>query len=360
MPFYYELEPKDKTDRRIAQKLLKLREVMAAEVPERTLNESLLLATWNIREFDSSKYGERSKEALYYIAEIISHFDIVAVQEVNADLKALRDLMEILGDWWEYIITDVTAGTAGNRERGAFVYDSRKVKFGGLSGEIVVPPKGKMEPAEQLARTPFVCGFEAGWLRVEICSVHIYYGQSKAFDPKRLKEIQWLSDFLAARVGETEAWARNLVLLGDFNVFATKDQTFKAIEKNFFIPPQFKELTSNASRNRHFDQMGFTSRAFDADYVREHLKTFPAGVFDFFNHVYTDEEEKLYAPQIGQAYKVNKRGEPRTDRQKRNYYRQWRTFQMSDHFPMWIELKVDYGKPYLESIAKGGGKVKFD
>jgi hypothetical protein len=25
----------------------------------------------------------------------------------------------------------------------------------------------------------------------------------------------------------------------------------------------------------------------------------------------------------------------------------WRTFQMSDHLPMWVELKIDYSDDYL-------------
>ena len=57
--------------------------------PTRTIESTLLIATWNIREFDSATYGPRSKECLFYIAEIISSFDLVAVQEVNKNLEAI-------------------------------------------------------------------------------------------------------------------------------------------------------------------------------------------------------------------------------------------------------------------------------
>ena len=74
-----------------------------------------------------SAYGERAEECLYYMAEIISHFDLVAVQEVREDLKALDRLRRILGSrYWKYVVTDVTEGSPGNRERLAFLYDSRK------------------------------------------------------------------------------------------------------------------------------------------------------------------------------------------------------------------------------------------
>ncbi len=34
-------------------------------------------------------------------------------------------------------------------------------------------------------------------------------------------------------------------------------------------------------------------------------------------------------------------------------YTDWRTFQISDHLPMWIELRMDFGDDYLEEISKG-------
>jgi hypothetical protein len=51
----------------------------------------------------------------------------------------------------------------------------------------------------QFARTPFVCGFKAGWARIDLCTVHIYYGDDKPLDPRRLEEIAKLAKFLAKR-----------------------------------------------------------------------------------------------------------------------------------------------------------------
>ena len=92
-----------------------------------------------------------------------------------------------MGNWWKSLITDVTKGTRGNSERIAFLYDTRKVSFGGLAGEIVIPPLEEMKktvgPTEQLYRTPYIVGFRSAWFKFEICSVHIVYGESKANDP---------------------------------------------------------------------------------------------------------------------------------------------------------------------------------
>jgi len=113
--------PEGVKGKRIAARLLDLKRELQEEngVPSKNEN-SVLLATWNIREFDSPSYGKRNIEPLYYIAEIISHFDLVAVQEVREDLKALEQVRDLLGGWWKYIATDVTEGTRGNRERMAF------------------------------------------------------------------------------------------------------------------------------------------------------------------------------------------------------------------------------------------------
>ena len=143
------LDPADR--RRIAKNLLNLRQQFTDDnVPVRTLNQTRLLATWNIREFDNGgKFDPRLPESLYYIAEILSHFDIVAVQEVRADLSALDRVMQLLGPWWKYNVTDVTYGKRGNQERMAFIYDGRKVDFSGLAGEIVLSPEQvASEPAQ--------------------------------------------------------------------------------------------------------------------------------------------------------------------------------------------------------------------
>ena len=58
------------------------------------------------------------------------------------NFKALEKVRKILGrDNWDYVVTDVTEGSPGNRERLAFLYDKRKVRFAGVAGELLIPPK---------------------------------------------------------------------------------------------------------------------------------------------------------------------------------------------------------------------------
>ena len=43
------------------------------------------------------------------------------------------------------------------------------------------------------------------------------------------------------------------------------------------------------------------------------------------------------------------KGKTRTEAQRRNYYKtHWRTHQMSDHLPMWVELRIDFSEQYLK------------
>jgi hypothetical protein len=101
MPFYFPINNNFSPDEshRAATNLISLRKQLREDLPARTMNNTLILATWNLRDFDSNKFGHgpRLKESFFYIAEIISAFDIVAVQEVNDDLTALHIVMRILG-----------------------------------------------------------------------------------------------------------------------------------------------------------------------------------------------------------------------------------------------------------------------
>jgi endonuclease/exonuclease/phosphatase family metal-dependent hydrolase len=333
MPFYKNLDNTQITDRQTAEGLLRLKPALDTAIPAKTVDSTLMLASWNLREFGGTKSGGRDKEALFYIAEIISRFDLVAVQEVRDNLDALDGLMEILGSWWKYLVSDVTLGVQGNQERSAFIYDTRKLSFGGLAGELLPPvikKDGTLNASFAAARTPFLAGFRAGWFKFTICTQHLYYGESKADDPQRQKEAEMVVSLLKDRMKSKDRWANNSILLGDFNVFTTNDKTFMALEKgNFKLPAGLRGKYTNANLDKPFDQMAFL-----APDVERQIQTVRAGVFPFYKLVYRDEDQARYLPD----------GNLRT-------YKEWRTYKMSDHLPIWVELGVDFGTEYLERKA---------
>lgn len=376
MPYYFPLKVSSTNTPEIAaakkramQRLLALKKALDKEIPQKQVDGKLLLATWNIREFGEGKFrgwaskaaaasGDaedeagmkgRFEESVYYLAEIVSRFDLVALQEVRDDLEDLDRLRSVLGSWWKHLVTDVTAGTQGNRERVAFLYDERKVKFGGLAGEVVLPPARDGTPAFQLARTPYIVGFKAGWFNFTICSTHLYYGGDKADDPQRLKEMDLLAGFLAAEVRKPTAWARNMILLGDFNIFSTKDQQFQVLttKHKFTVPRTMIGRKTNVGENHPYDQIAFLAPSVDAQ-----LEHSASGAFPFFQHVFTDADEAEYAKAMGAGYLKDSKGNPRAEDGRRNYYRKWRTYQMSDHNPLWVELETDFSAAYLEALLK--------
>ena len=98
----------------VAERLKALKTQLDEDIQSRVGEGSLRLATWNIMHFSDGGAYDRTTESLLYIAEIIDHFDLVAIQEVNHDLKKFELLMQrYLGGDWDYILTDAS----GNRER---------------------------------------------------------------------------------------------------------------------------------------------------------------------------------------------------------------------------------------------------
>ena len=132
----------------IAAELAELRTALDQYIPPKALDRNLLIGTWNLRAFgdltEKWKSGandtpKRDLHSLLCIAEIISRFDVIALQEVKANLKALRHMLRVLSPNWGLSLTDVARGDPGNGERMAFLFDTRKVQLSGLACELVVP-----------------------------------------------------------------------------------------------------------------------------------------------------------------------------------------------------------------------------
>jgi endonuclease/exonuclease/phosphatase family metal-dependent hydrolase len=369
MPYYADLNPKgslgkdwaaDEAGRaRAVSRLLALRQAFSTDAdapPPRNLS-TLLLATWNLREFDSPTWGKRIPETYAYIAEIIDRFDLVAVQEVRDDLFALEHLCFRLGRHWRYLVSDVTEGRAGNRERLAFLYDSRKVQFLGIAGELVLPPvkSGGVEvPATQVARTPMMAAFQVGWTKFVLATVHIVYGAATAEPVARVEEIRQVARFLRRRTEQTTEPIRNFLLLGDFNIFAKTDATMRALTQDggFTIPEGIDAIPgSNVPKDKKYDQIAYRARQgrFEA--------TNRAGVFDFYKYVFTLDDTPTYRPYIDRYIESRHASGkttpkmPTTDAARTSQYKTWRTYEMSDHLPLWAEFRVDFADEYLGEIT---------
>ena len=349
MPAYTSIKRvKDEAERRrIIERLLELRKQLDRDIPAKTATETLLLATWNIRDFGDN----RRTESLHYLAEIISRFDLVAIQEVGMNQDGLAKLVSLLGHNWDYIVTDCTEGVDGCSERMAFIYDRCKVFFRKIAGELVLPQSKVLKGYDgtgklQFARTPFSVAFQAGWFRFMLTTVHIYYGSKGDEDPRRVEEIAAVAKFIKDRAKKED---ENYILLGDFNIANTNQATMKALEKQgFFIPNEIREHPSDLAKSKHYDQIAFKLKI-DTNMIVFTKGKQRAGTFNFAETVYRQEDFDIYKAYFDEDIFKKKD----TEKKLLSYYMtSWRTFQMSDHLPLWIELQVDFSNQYLEKISK--------
>jgi len=389
MPYYYPLKKDKDISRRTRtiEGLQRIRKQLKDErFPRKKTADSLILGTWNLRNFDDDRFnfGPRLNESFYYIAEIISHFDVMAVQEICYDLWPLKRLMRILGDDYDYIVTDVThSSIGGNEERLGFIYDKNKVRFTGIAGEIVLPPKMMISKAtdqkRQFSRTPFGVDFQSGWFKFLFSTVHIYFGSnspSSAKYKRRVEEIDAVAKYLAAEakknIESDNPSSTNYILVGDFNIKKAGSAGYNALEKNGFEVVS-NNKGSNSDQTKFYDQISFMSKKDELKFLEPRRKD---RVIQFFNSIFRDEDYEMYKPIMkeriaekledankeleketanSEKKKINTRiaslkAARKTDTSLRSYYKKWRTFQASDHLPLWVEIKINFTDKYLEKI----------
>jgi endonuclease/exonuclease/phosphatase family metal-dependent hydrolase len=300
-----EIRITDPIPEEVQKNLAELREELDKAIPiTDTLDRNLIIATWNVRSFgdltkkwasDDSDKVERDYHSLHCITEIVSRFNVVAFQEVRANLRALRYMLKLLGPNWGLLLTDVNLGARGNWERLAFVFDRRKLELSGLACEIVVPPeyieKEKIKPDElgrQFARTPYAVAFKTLGMPDKpesvktfiLVTVHVIWGDKVGPRTKEIKAFaQWLSNW----ANYIHAWDHNLITLGDFNIDKPTSKRFKAFTSTgLSIPEDLKK----AKRTIDTDP---TEALYDqiAWFTGEHgnpaltLKYIKGGSFDF-------------------------------------------------------------------------------
>lgn len=294
-------------------------------IPAKKIGRNLLIATWNIRAFgnytrkwvtDKDDSPRRDLLSVRYIAEIVSRFDVIAIQEVKANIRAFRDMLKVLGPAWSFILTDVTAGSAGNGERMAFVFDTRRVNLSGLASEIVVPQEwlkevGQNALREQFVRSPYAVSFRSENQTFILVTLHIKYGKKSKDRIAELKGIaRWLSEWAA----DINAYDQNLICLGDFNI----DKRGDLLEKTFLseglsVPLQLQNPAVTRSifnETKYYDHIAW----FDGSNGKPKLSMdlIAAGNYDFVPILHNpDTHTKLQF-----------------------------SWMLSDHYPLWTEFSI--------------------
>lgn len=319
----------------IARGLLALKKrIVSAEIPPSKLDETINVAVWNIREFGKVR---RSEAAIHYIAEILGQFDLVALVELRDDLTDLGRVLPILGSSWDVVYSDWIDDSGGNKERIAFLFDRRAVTFNGLAAEIDAPRDKKATEylaAQSFWRAPYMCSFRAGNFDFIAIATHSRWGDSIE---GRKEELQMLADWIDTRFRDRFVEDHDLIVMGDFNVPKMGDKLFKALtSRGLQVPDALLDLKagdlviggSNLGKDARYDQI-------------LHLPTLKkrftnnAGTLDFFKN---DPHIKELFPDKG-------------------YDRKKFSFQLSDHFPVWAQIKTDIDGERLNQIVQDSKKT---
>lgn len=370
MPYYHSLRYaiKDHSERaRVISNIRALQKQLDEDIPDKDADNNLLIGTWNLRDFhkpgNRKGYGKRSPESLFYIAEVLSRFDFVAVQEVN-ELGEWEQVMDILGSNWDYIASDVTdSRLGGNGERLTYCFDKRKMWFKKIVGEIVLPQKmlvsnslvttaegKKLYAGKQFRRSPYLTSFQSGWFKFDICTVHIYYGEESGQKLKeRVEEIDRVAKYFGQRAERALKEGKALILLGDFNIVHPEHATMKALTKHGFTIPKTLKRPSNLGENKYYDQIAFVTKPEVIEYIEttsSNPKKMNAGIFEIFNSIYKPSQWKDYKKQMLKS----PNGKGKNDGQLKKYFASWKTYQLSDHKLMWARVRSNDAANYLERM----------
>lgn len=304
----------------IAEGLKTLRKrIEAANIPASKLDETLNIATWNVREFGKKR---RSEAAIHYIAEIVGQFDLVGLVELRDNLGDLQRILPILGPYWDAIYSDTIPDAGGNRERVCYLYDSRACTFNGMAAEASPPRKKRGQeyiPETSWWRAPYVAAFKAGNYDFLAFTVHVRWGDD---DAARTAEIQGLANWLEAKIRDKYAEDRDVIVMGDFNIPDRGDAMFKALtSKGLQIPSALlkDDFGSNLARDKRYDQILHFSAFPDAF-------TNAGGVLDF----YAGDHAALFPGLSKLEF----------------------TYQLSDHLPLWIQINTDIDGFVLDQIIQ--------
>jgi len=292
--------------------------ISKAKIPSSKLDETLNIATWNIREFGKKA---RSEAAIHYIAEILGQFDLVSIAELRDNLRDLEKVLNILGPYWRVIYSDALEDDGGNDERIGFIYDKRAVAFTGFAATATVPRTKVGDlylPQFDWWREPFMASFSAGNFDFVFLAAHAQWGTPAG----RTAELKSLAEWVDLKKKEKTCEDKDLIVVGDFNI-ETPGQLAALTSKGLQMPGALKGKTygTNLAQDKRYDQI-----LHYPDYPQNFSNQ--AGILDF----YSGGTKDLFPDLDKMAF----------------------TFQMSDHLPLWMQINTDIEGEQLDEIIRAG------
>jgi endonuclease/exonuclease/phosphatase family metal-dependent hydrolase len=265
-------------------------------------NQTITIATWNIRDLSTHS---RNDFELLQISYILQKYDFIAIQEVN-DQEVIHRLvhwLKVLDNSYGSLISP-PSGTGSEKEQYSFLYRKKSIKCLGSS---------KLAEGN-FARPPFMASFKAGDFDFTVISIHICFGCNGLGKVGRRLEIQRLTSVYSNLLHGQE---KDILLMGDFNLDPNDDAflTLKTIGSTQPIltcePHEACSQLSTTRETNLFDNMWF-DRQHVNEYANEH------GIFDF--------DEELFEDPSGDSS---------------DYRERYARFAVSDHRPVWAKFRTD-------------------
>lgn len=282
--------------------------------------DRLTIVSWNIANLGLQ---DRRNDDFKLIAEILSWFDMAAIQEVGDDVSQLYAIQSHLPPSYKLLFTDV----AGNNERLAYLYDSNKISLLEMVGEIAIPPSqhrwirlsGIRQTFKGFDRNPFVASFQARGFRFALVNVHLYFGSTSSTHINRRRlETYAVARWADLRRKNDNAYTRDIIALGDFNIANAEpgDPLYEALtRRGLHLPSHATGIGGSAVvSDNDYDQIAFFPGQTGNEFTGE------MGVFDFdgalFSSLFTDPA--------------------RTQSDFLAYLK----YYVSDHRPMWAQFRI--------------------
>lgn len=257
-------------------------------------HDNMLLASWNLCNLGDPAQIRRVNDLLI-MAEILRPFDLIAVQEIKDDHNQFRGLVRLLGNEFDYMITD----KAGNDERLGFIYNKSRVTRMQLAGELVLAQFERSSPKVRIKnkkykmlftgfnRNPYLAAFRSRQFVFTLANVHILFGSDTLGFRRRIGEVyalaKWAHERVTAKYDRT--FDHDIILIGDFNIPQLKktDPVSKQLIRYGMQSTNYGSFVgTNLSGRDQYDQI-----AFHPQHTQDKF-TGMSGIFDFDKVIFRD------------------------------------------------------------------------
>lgn len=277
--------------------------------------DNIIFATWNLSNLGAHDRGEVH---LKLIAEIISWFDLVSLQEISENYTHILKIVEFLGGKYRVIFSAPTEWG----DRRAFIFNTKKVSLTHEISHLIISEddyslinvKGVEAEFPGFARAPYMVSFQVKSFQFSIVNAHCIYKKGEQEIPM---DERGLKAYAVARVADLNAkskysYSKNVFGLGDFNLpKGISEILYKAlVSKGLIVPEHSSRIMKNNSDDNYFDQIGIFPG------FKSQVKS--SGVFDFDHAIFSDIFQSKTA----------------------NEFTGYLRYFISDHRPFWIELDV--------------------